>query len=115
MLAQYLAHVLLVASVLLAIALTIDLWPQFEIVMNRQGGAGPLAAIWNVVEFSALRTPWLIAPFLSFATFLGVLWTEVIHTRSGERMLIWNSGRSPLQCLAPVLLLGLILGSTEFV
>jgi lipopolysaccharide export LptBFGC system permease protein LptF len=114
MLSGYLRHVFLVASVLLAIALTIDLWPQFQIVATGQG-ENALAAVWNVVRFSGLRTPWLIAPFLPFATFLGVLWTEVVHTQSGERMLIWNSGRSPIQCLAPVVLLGIILGAGEFV
>jgi lipopolysaccharide export LptBFGC system permease protein LptF len=114
MLAAYLRHVLMVTSVLLAIALTIDLWPQFQIVAT-SSGSSPLHATWNIIRFSALRTPWLIAPFLSFATFLGVVWTEVVHTQSGERMLIWNSGRSPVQCLAPIALLGLVLGVGEFV
>ena len=114
MLASYLRHFLMVTSVLLAIALTIDLWPQFQIVATSRG-SGPLDAAWNLLRFSALRTPWLIAPFLSFAAFLGVVWSEVVHTQSGERMLIWNSGRSPVQCLAPVLLLGLVLGASEFI
>jgi len=113
MLGRYLIHVALVTSVLLAIALTIDLWPQFETIA-KSGGGGPLAAVWSVARFSVLRTPWLIAPFLPFAAFLGVFWTELMHTTSGERMLIWNSGRSPLLCLAPVVLLGLILGAGEF-
>ena len=113
MLGRYLTHVVLVTTVLLAIALTIDLWPQFELILS-SGGSGPLSGAWAVVRFCALRTPWLVAPFLSFATFLGVFWAEMTLTMSGERMLVWNSGRSPLQCLAPVLLLGLILGAGEF-
>lgn len=113
LLAAYLRHVLIVTSVLLAIALTIDLWPQFQDVASK--GSGSLGAVWSVVRFSALRTPGLIAPLLPFATFIGVLWTEVAHTQSGERMLVWNSGRSPLQCLSPVLLAGLILGGADFI
>lgn len=113
MLVGYLRHVFIVTSVLLAIALTIDLWPQFHIITNGQGH-GALIAIWSVLRFSALRTPGLVAPFLPFATFLGVVWTEMVHTRSGERMLVWNSGRSPIQCLTPVILLGAILGGGEF-
>jgi lipopolysaccharide export system permease protein len=113
MLAGYLRHVFLVTSVLLAIALTIDLWPQFYIIAVSHGD-GALGAVWSVLRYAALRTPGLVAPFLPFATFLGVLWTEVVHTQSGERMLVWNSGRSPTQCLAPVILLGLILGIGEF-
>lgn len=114
MLTGYLRHVLIVTAVLLAIALTIDLWPQYQMVASA-GGPGGLGSTWSVIRFCALRTPGLVAPFLPFATFLGVIWTEVIHTRSGERMLVWNSGRSPLQCLMPALLLGLILGGAEFV
>ncbi|GAA0565572.1 LptF/LptG family permease [Rhizomicrobium electricum] len=113
LLAGYLRHVLIVTSVLLAIALTIDLWPQFQDVAAK--GSGDFGAVWSVVRFSALRTPGLIAPLLPFATFIGVLWTEVAHTQAGERMLVWNSGRSPLQCLSPVLLAGLILGGADFV
>ena len=113
MLAGYLRHVFMVTSVLLAIALTIDLWPQFHVIANGHGH-GALFAIWSVLRFSALRTPGLVAPFLPFATYLGVVWTEVVHTQSGERMLVWNSGRSPSQCLAPVVLLAVILGAGEF-
>jgi len=112
MLAGYLRHVLIVISILLAIALTIDLWPQFMQVAAK--GSNNLSAVWSVARFSALRTPGLIAPLLPFATFIGVLWTEVAHTQSGERMLVWNSGRSPLQCLSPVLFAGLILGAADF-
>jgi lipopolysaccharide export system permease protein len=113
MLAGYLRHVLIVTSVLLAIALTIDLWPQFHLI-SQSHGRGGLIVVWGILRFSALRTPGLVAPFFPFATFLGVVWTEVAHTQSGERMLIWNSGRSPVQCLAPVILLGVILGAAEF-
>jgi len=113
MLAAYLRHVFIMTSVLLAIALTIDLWPQFHLIADSHG-RGALAAIWGVVRFAALRTPGLVAPFFAFATFLGVVWTEVVHTQSGERMLVWNSGRSPVQCLTPVILLGVILGVAEF-
>ena len=113
MLASNLRHVLMVTSVLLAIALTIDLWPQFQVVATATGNSA-ISEIWNVIWYSMLRTPGLVAPFLPFATFLGVVWAEVIHTQSGERMLVWNSGRSPAQCLMPVILLGIILGAAEF-
>jgi lipopolysaccharide export LptBFGC system permease protein LptF len=114
MLAAYLRHVLMVTSALLAIALTIDLWPQLNNI-TQSAGKSVFAAVWQVLRFSLLRTPGLVAPFLSFATFLGVLWTEVVFTQSGERMLIWNSGRSPIQCLMPALILGIIVGLSVFV
>jgi len=62
-----------------------------------------------------LRLPDLLPPFLPFATFLGVVWSESAFTESRERLLIWNSGRSPLFCMVPALLAGLILGATLFV
>jgi lipopolysaccharide export system permease protein len=114
MLAGYLRHVSMVTSLLLAIALTIDLWPQFHLIAGGSEGRGILSTIWHFLRFSALRAPDLVAPFLPFATFLGVLGTEVAHTRSGERMLVWNSGRSPIRCLTPVILLGVLLGGVEF-
>lgn len=112
MLAAYLRRVLMVASILLAIALTIDLWPQYSVVAET--GHGPFGAIWAVMRYAALRSPGLIAPFFPFATFLGVIWTEIAHTISRERMLVWNSGRSPVQCLSPVIILGVLLGTAEF-
>ena len=112
LLATYVRHVLTVLSILLAIGLTIDLWPQFQDIAAR--GPGGFAAGWAIARFAVLRTPGIIAPLIPFATFIGVLWTEVAHTQSGERMLVWNSGRSPIQCLAPALLLGLMLGAADF-
>jgi len=112
MLSGYLRNVITVLSILLAIALTIDLWPQFQTVAAH--GSSGLMAFWSVVRFAALRSPGLIAPLLPFATFIGVVWTEVAHTQSGERMLVWNSGRAPRECLTPALLLGLLLGAADF-
>jgi lipopolysaccharide export LptBFGC system permease protein LptF len=114
MLAGYLRHTLIVFCALLAIALTIDIWPQFGLVVDG-GQPGILNAIWRVVHFEVLRTPDLLSPLVPFAVFLGVVWTEIAHTQSGERLLVWNSGHSPLHCLAPAIFLGLIIGVGQFV
>ena len=113
-LAGYLRHVAMVSTVLLIIALTIDLWPQIDLVTGPPGGSIRDAA-WHVLRFSALRAPGLIAPLLPFSTYLGVAWAEIAFARAGERMFVWNTGRSPLQCLQAALLLGVILGPVEFV
>lgn len=114
MLAGYLRHTLMVFCALLAIALTIDIWPQFGLVADG-GPPGVLPAIWRVVRFEVLRTPDLLSPLVPFAVFLAVVWTEIAHTQSGERLLVWNSGHSPLHCLAPAIFLGLIIGVGQFV
>jgi lipopolysaccharide export system permease protein len=110
MLASYLRHILMVVAALMTIALTIDLWPQVALLP----GSGPLAVL-DVIKLAALRLPDLLPPFLPFATFLGVVWSESTFTESRERMLVWNSGRSPLLCLVPAALVGLAMGATLFV
>ena len=112
-LAGYLRNVAMVVSVLMIIALTIDLWPQIDLITSSATSSNSRGS-WNLVRFSVLRLPGLVAPLLPFATFLGVAWAEITHTQAGERMFVWNTGRSPIQCLPAAILLGLILGPLEF-
>ena len=114
MLSAYLRHVLTVAAALMTVALTIDLWPQIPLLT---GGAAQstLGTIWAIARLAVLRIPDLLPPFIPFATFLGVVWSEGAFTGSRERTLIWNSGRSPLQCLTPALMIGVLMGAALFV
>ncbi|HYS45104.1 MAG TPA: LptF/LptG family permease [Rhizomicrobium sp.] len=109
MLGAYLRHIMMVSAALMTIALTIDLWPQVPLLSG-----DPLHVMGRLAWLAVLRLPDLLPPFLSFATFLGVVWSESAFTESRERLLIWNSGRSPLFCLMPALLAGLVLGATLF-
>src|SRR5260370_42128507 len=47
MLAGYLRHVFMVTSALLAIALTVGLWPQLHLIADSQGRGVP-STIWHV-------------------------------------------------------------------
>jgi lipopolysaccharide export LptBFGC system permease protein LptF len=105
MLGAYLRHTVMVSAALMTIALTIDLWPQVALFSG-----GPLHVVWSLARLAALRLSDLLPPFIPFATFLGVVWSESAFTESRERLLIWNSGRSPLLCLAPALFTGLVMG-----
>ena len=109
MLGAYLRHIMMVSAALMTIALTIDLWPQVPLLSG-----DPLHVMGRLAWLAVLRLPDLLPPFLSFATFLGVVWSESAFTESRERLLIWNSGRSPLFCLMPALLAGLVLGAMLF-
>jgi len=109
MLGAYLRHTMMVSAALMTIALTIDLWPQIPLF---HGSA--LSVVSGIAELALLRIPDLLPPFLPFATFLGVVWTESAFTESRERLLIWNSGRSPLFCLMPALFAGLAMGAVLF-
>jgi len=110
MFVSYLSHTLMVCAALMTIALTIDLWPQVALLQER-GGFLP----WEIVRLTVLRLPDLLPPFIPFATFLGVVWSESAFTESRERMLVWNAGRSPLMCMVPALLAGLLMGAALFV
>ncbi|HEY4077780.1 MAG TPA: LptF/LptG family permease [Rhizomicrobium sp.] len=112
MLGAYLRHTLMVVAALMTIALTIDLWPQVPLLTARGDG---VLVLWDITRLVALRLPDLLPPFMPFAVFLGVVWSESAFTESRERMLIWNSGRSPLLCLTPALLAGLVMGVSLFV
>ena len=70
--------------------------------------------IFGLAWLAVLRLPDLLPPFMPFAAFLGVVWSESAFTESRERLLIWNSGRSPLFCLMPALLAGLLMGAFLF-
>jgi lipopolysaccharide export system permease protein len=111
MLAAYLHRVLMVVAALMTIALMIDLWPQIALLT----GNSALGTVWTVARLAGLRIPDLLPPFIPFATFLGVVWSEGAFTGSHERTLIWNSGRSPLQCLMPALMVGVLMGAALFV
>jgi lipopolysaccharide export system permease protein len=109
MLGAYLRHTMMVSAALMTIALTIDLWPQISLVSG-----GPLQVVAKIAWLALLRLPDLFPPFVPFAAFLGVVWSESAFTESRERLLIWNSGRSPLFCLVPALLAGLVMGAALF-
>ena len=110
MLGAYLRHTVMVAAALMTIALTIDLWPQVALFH------GSVAHVmWGLARLAALRLSDLLPPFVPFAAFLGVVWSESAFTESRERLLIWNSGRSPLFCLMPALFAGLLMGVFLFV
>jgi lipopolysaccharide export system permease protein len=110
MLGAYLRHTMMVAAALMTVALTIDLWPQVALFTG-----DPIMVSLALGRLAILRLPDLLPPFVPFAAFLGVVWSESAFTESRERLLIWNSGRSPLFCLMPALFAGLIMGAFLFV
>lgn len=109
MFGAYLRHIMMVSAALMTIALTIDLWPQVALFNTDLPHV-----VFGIVWLAVLRLPDLLPPFVPFATFLGVVWSESAFTESRERLLIWNSGRSPLFCLVPALLAGIVMGAGLF-
>ena len=109
---QYLEHTLLVTVALLAIGLTIDL-SKFSKILAQNPDAVGIWAVIHVTWYLALRATDILTELLPVACFLGLFSAEVAHTRSRERLMIWNSGRSPSQCLAPIILFGICMGGIQ--
>lgn len=109
---QHLRHTSLVAAALLSLGLTIDLIPQLPVLMIASKGVG--ANIADILSLLLFRTADLLPRFLPLSVFLGVLWTEVNLTSSQERLLVWNSARTPAHFLAPVAAIAVIFGLAQF-
>jgi lipopolysaccharide export LptBFGC system permease protein LptF len=113
MLRSYMRHTFLVVAAFLAIAITIDLSPRLPKVLAANPQAQGLDALLHVGWYTLLRVADILTRLLPITCFLGLAWSEIAHTRARERIVIWNSGRSPMQCLVPVLLFGLITGAVQ--
>jgi lipopolysaccharide export LptBFGC system permease protein LptF len=95
---------------ILIVALTVDLAPQLrQVLADGPEGEG----VWVVVRLAwylLLRSMDFAPRLLPIGCFLGVMTCEFSHTWSRERLAVWNSGRSPLQCLVPALILSVLAG-----
>jgi hypothetical protein len=77
-------------------------------IVGRKAGATRLG--W----YLSLRSVDLATRLLPIGCFLGVLACEIAHTWSHGRLIVWNSGRSPLQCLDPAFMLSAFAGAIQF-
>ncbi len=107
----YVRNALVIGLALLSVALAVDLVPQ---VTNAIAGRTATDAAAQIGKLLVLRSLDLFPRFIALASFLAVLWTEISHTVSRERILVWNTGRAPLRCLMPVILFALMLGTIQF-
>jgi lipopolysaccharide export system permease protein len=111
---NYLRHTLIMVAALLSIALTTDLSVWIWRLITGNPNASWLWLSYRIGRIVVLRGTDLLALAAPISCFLGVLWTEVLHTWSRERLTIWNLGRSPVQCIVPVLLFAATMGSLQF-
>jgi lipopolysaccharide export system permease protein len=110
MLRSYFRYTLMVTSGLLLVALTIDLAPGLTYILESRPDAAGLQAVPLVAWYLVLRSADILAKNLPLTIYLAILWCELAHTYSSERIAVGVSGRSPLQCLTPALVLGVIFG-----
>lgn len=110
-----LAHVGTVTVALLIIALTLDLASRIEDISGHAGNVGPFRLMLHILWYVVLRICDILGNLLPLGAFLGVFWFEISLTQSRERIIIANGGRSPLQSLVPIVLLGIAFGAVQTV
>lgn len=114
MLRGYVRHTFIMIAALLSIALTTDLSTWIWRLFTSNPDAGWLWLTFRIGRIVVLRGTDLLALTTPISCFLGVLWSEAMHTWSRERLTIWNLGRSPIQCTVPVVLFAAIMGLLQF-
>lgn len=106
-------HVTVVATTLVGIAVTLDLSQWLGRLMRTAFADGGGGIPW-ILRYVALRIPDLLARLLPIASFLGVLWSEVADIRARRRIVTWTTGRSTLQALVPLTVVGLGAGLLQW-
>jgi lipopolysaccharide export LptBFGC system permease protein LptF len=112
--AHYLQYTTVTLIGLLTVALAIDLSEWLSRLMAHPRAGGGFHTVLFVGRYVLLRCADIVGRLLPFACFLGVLWYEIVAIMSRQRITIWVTGRSTLQCLVPVLALGLVAGVTQY-
>lgn len=111
--AAHASHVGTVMAALLVMALTLDLAPRAERIAASAGPAGPLGVTLHMLWYLLLRTCDVLGNLLPLGCFMGLYWSEITLTQSRERIVIANGGRSPLQSLMPIIVLGCAFGALQ--
>ena len=106
MLAAYLRHTLMVTAALMTVALTIDLWPQVALFSG-----DPFSVTIGLGRLAILRLADLLPPFVPFAAFLGVVWSESAFTV--DSAIFRFAARRPGAGLRPWLLTSRLSRSTQ--
>jgi lipopolysaccharide export LptBFGC system permease protein LptF len=113
MLSAYLTNTFLVASIILAVALSIDLARYLGSVLDADRSGTLLGRALFVLWYIGIRATDRITEYLPLICFFGVLVTEIHETRSLHRLIFQITGRAPSQCLAPLLVFSLLAGAGE--
>jgi lipopolysaccharide export LptBFGC system permease protein LptF len=114
MLRALLQHTAVATVGVIIVALTVDLAPQLKDLLASGPDDEGIGVVTRLGWYLLLRSADFAPRLLPIGCFLGVLACETAHTWSGERLAIWNAGRSPLQCLVPAAILSVGAGFIQF-
>ena len=110
----YLQRVFVVAAATMAIVLALDLASNMTWLLSDRAAASGRDGFARLAYYLGLRAAYNTPAILPIAAVVGVVWAEFALAASYERLMIFNSGRSPLRSLVPAILVGLLLGSAQF-
>lgn len=110
----YLVHTVLVVFLILAPVLALDLAGHFDRVLTVQGRVETPDGALRLVYYLWLRAEYNLPAVLPIALMIGIVWVELRLTRGYERAMIANTGRAPGLSLVPAVLVGLVVGLTQY-
>lgn len=110
----YLQRVFIVGAAVLAIVLSLDLATNLAWVMSEQSAAAGREGFARLAFYLGLRAAYNLPAIVPIAAVIGVVWAEFGLAAAHERIMIFNSGRAPVRSLMPALLVGILLGLTQF-
>jgi lipopolysaccharide export system permease protein len=108
-------HAGTVIAALLIVALTLDIAPRSERIAAQSADQSALGLTLHMLWYLALRVADLLGNLLPLACFMGLFWSEITLTQSRERIVVWNGGRTPMQSLIPIVVLGVIFGAVQVI
>jgi lipopolysaccharide export LptBFGC system permease protein LptF len=108
-------HVATVVAALLVVAMTLDLAPRVERILIQAPNQSAIGQTLHIIWYIVLRVADLIGTLLPLGAFLGIFWSEVTLTQTRERLVVWNGGRTPLQTLMPIAIIGVVCGLFQVV
>ncbi|WP_170181957.1 LptF/LptG family permease [Phreatobacter stygius] len=106
-------HVATVVAALLIVGLTLDVAPRADRILAQAANQSALGITGHLVWYIALRLADLTGSLMPLGTFLGLFWSEVTLTQTRERVVIWNGGRTPLQAIVPLAIVGALCGMIQ--
>ena len=100
-------HIQIVLVMLVCIVLAVDISPWVGSVWSGAADKDFFGAVAAVLRFSAYRTLDITAQVFPIAFVLGMLWTETVHSSSGQRLMVLITGRSHFRAATPLIVIAL--------
>ena len=110
----YAERVFLFVVLTLAVVLSLDAARNLgRFLSDQPEGVSPTSLV-PLLHYLALRAGYNLPSVLPIAAWVGVIWTEYTLAASRQRLMIANSGQPLWRSLMPALVVGLVLGLTQF-